>query len=272
MLRNSEITARNVPGPMTSWLLATALTLAGGTTAFAQTTATCDNSANAGNNVQVRVTQHLGRAQVELSKPNSAGRKVEIEYGDELYILKFGNDGRVRTNFALLAAENKFAISMSEAAPITCSLTVPEFAKLYRVVLRWQEPVQLDLNVIEPGGRIGETGHVNASRPNGNLTQGIGVMDIIGAPPAEGSTAEVSYVVPNTAATPPNSVFGFRLDDVTRGGRPEAPYCDDHPLAAPQIEFITIEGGTVTTRKMSVNRARCREKITDARRLMPIRQ
>jgi hypothetical protein len=252
--------------------LTAALTLAGGTAAVAQTSATCDNSANAGSNAQVRVTQQLGRAQVDISKPNSAGRKVEIEYGDELYSLKFGPDGRVRTSFALVAAENNFAISMSEAAPINCSLAVPEFAKLYRVVLRWHEPVQLDLNVIEPGGRLGETGHVNASRPNGNLAQGIGLMDIVGAVPAEGATAEVSYVVPNPTAIPANSVFGFRLDYVTRGGRPEAPYCDDHPLAAPQVEFITIDAGTVTTRKMSVNRARCREKITDARRLMPIRQ
>ncbi len=272
MLRNSKPTSGSAAGPVTRWLLAGALTLGGAAAAVAQTDATCDNTANAGSNVQVRVTQQLGRAQVDISKPNSAGRKVEIEYGDELYALKFGTDGRIRTSFALVAAENSFAISMSEAAPITCSLTVPEFAKLYRVVLRWHEPVQLDLNVIEPGGRLGEIGHVNASRPNGNLAQGIGVMDIIGAVPAEGSTAEVSYVVPNPAAIPPNSVFGFRLDYVTRGGRPEAPYCDDHALAAPQVEFITIEGGTVTTRKMSVNRARCREKITDARRLMPIRQ
>ena len=57
-----------------------------------------------------------------------------------------------------------------------------------------------------------------------------------------------------------------------RGSQPDPPYCDDNALAAPQFEFITIENGLVNTRKMSVNHARCREKLSDARRLVPIRQ
>ena len=220
----------------------------------------------------MRVTQQKGRALIEISRANSAGRKVEVEYGDELYSQKFGADGRVRTGFALTAPENIFVINMSELAPITCKVTVPDFNKFYRVVLRWRDPVQLDLNIIEPGGRLGEVGHINGSRPNNNLNQGIGQMDVVSGVPADGATAEMSYVVADASTIPPGGTFGFKLDYVTRGGQPEAPYCDDAPLATPQLDFITIEGGNVTARKMSVNRARCREKIPDSRRLIPIRQ
>jgi hypothetical protein len=149
---------------------------------------------------------------------------------------------------------------------------VPNFQKLYRVVLRWRDPVQLDLNVLEPGGRLGETGDVSGIRTNVDMNQGIGMMDIVDGPPADGATAELSYMVPNTAAIPPNSMFGFKLEYVTRGAQPEAPYCDDQPLAAPHFDFIVIANGEVTSRKMTTNRAHCREKIADARRLMPIRQ
>lgn len=269
IFENDILSVRGVPA---RWFLAATLTLAAGGAAIAQTPAQCDNIGSLPANTQMRVTQQLGRAMVDISRPNSTGRKVEIEYGDELYSFKFGNDGRVRAGFALTAPNNQISIAMSEAAPINCTIAVPDFAKLYRVVLRWRDPVQLELNVIEPGGRIGESGHVNAIRSNANLTQGIGQMDIVGAIPPDGATAEMSYVVANASTIPSNSMFSFRLDYVSRGVQPDAPYCEDHSLAAPQFEFITIENGTVNTRKMSANRARCREKIADARRLMPIRQ
>jgi hypothetical protein len=212
-----------------------------------------------------------GRALVEVTRPNSVGRKVEVEYGEELYSQKFGPDGRIRVVFALTAATNTFLVTMSETKPITCTVTVPDFNKFYRAVLRWRDPVQLDLNVIEPGARMGESGHVSGSRPNGNLTQGIGQMDIVSGTPTEGSTSEISYVVSDVAMIPQNSMFSYKLDYVTRGARPQAPYCEDAPLAGPQFEFITIENGAVNTRKMSVNHVQCGEKMQESRRLMPIR-
>lgn len=220
----------------------------------------------------MRMTQLKGRALLEISKPNSAGRKVDVEYGDELFSQKFGPDGRVRAAFALTAPTNTFTVTMSETKPITCTIAVPDFNKFYRVILRWRDPVQLDLNVIEPGGRLGESGHVSGSRPNNNLTQGIGQMDVVGGVPTDGVTAEMSYVVSDLTAIPSNGVFGFRLDYITRGTQAEPPYCDEAPLATPQFEFIKIENGVVNTQKINVNRARCHEKISDTRRFMLIRQ
>jgi len=260
------------PGAVRRGILATALLLAGGGAAMAQTAAQCDGQNNLGTGTQLQVTQQDGRALVEISRPRSAGRKVDIEYGDELYSFKFGADGRIRAGFALTAATNEVSINMSETAPITCTIAVPNFKKLFRVVLRWRDPVQLDLNVLEPGGRPGETGHVSGNRPNSSLNQGIGQMDVVSLPPAEGATAEISYVVANPSVIPANTTFSYKLEYLTRGQQPDAPYCEDHPLAAPQFDFIVIQNGEVTSKKMSVSRAKCREKLADARRLMPIRQ
>jgi hypothetical protein len=253
-------------------LRAAILTVAGIGGAMAQSPATCDIAGGLPANTQLQVTQNQGRALVEIVRPGSQGRKIDIEYGDELYSAKFEPDGKLRFAFALTAANNEFTINMSETAPITCAVTVPNFQKLYRVILRWRDPVQLDLNVLEPGGRAGETGDVDGTRTNSDLSQGIGTMDIVDGAPADGATAELSYVVASSAAIPPNGTFGFKLDYVTRGAQPEAPYCDDQPLAAPQFDFIVIANGEVTARKMTTNRAHCREKIADTRRLMPIRQ
>jgi hypothetical protein len=270
MARNSERRGFRGVGAAACWLGVAVASLATGV-AHAQTPAQCEYPPNLAADTQVRVGQVKGRALVEITRPNSAGRKVEVEYGEELYSQKFGPDGRVRVGFALTAATNTFLVTMSETKPITCTVSVPDFNKFYRAVLRWRDPVQLDLNVIEPGARMGESGHVSGSRPNGNLTQGIGQMDIVSGIPAEGTTAEISYVVTDITSITQNSMFAYKLDYVTRGAQPEPPYCDDGPLAAPQFEFITIENGVVNTRKMSANHARCREKISDSRRFMMIR-
>ena len=271
MSRDRHFSTGPVRGGAAGWVLAMGLMAFSGA-AMAQTAVPCDNQSALGADTQLRVTQQKGRALIEISRANSSGRKIDVEYGDELYTQKFGADGKVRTGFALTAEENTFVINMSEMQPVTCKVMVPDFKKFYRVILRWRDPVQFDLNIIEPGGRIGEVGHINASRPNNALNQGVGQMDVVSGVPAEGATAEMSYVVADASTIPQGGVFGFKLDYVTRGGQPEAPYCDEAPLATPQFEFITIEGGTVNARKMTVNRARCKEKIADARRLVPIRQ
>lgn len=269
-----------VPGaararPLVAGMLAAGLlALAGAAPAAAQAPRpepACDNLNRLGG-AQLQVSQQAGRALVEITRANSGGRKVEIEYGDESYIGRFDKDNRVRMGFALTAPEAEFTIRMSETAPITCKVRVPEFARLFRVIMRWRDPVQLDLHVVEPGRRLGEFGHVSAARPNGNLAQGMGQMDVAGSAPADGATAEMSYVIADASVIAADSVFGYRLDYVTRGASPAAPYCDDHPLASPQIEFITIEKGRVATRKFGTNRAHCGEVISDARRLMVLRQ
>jgi hypothetical protein len=233
--------------------------------------ATCDKPANFGADATFRVTEQKGRALIEIAKPNTAGRKLEVEYGDELYVQKFTANGSVRLSFALTAPSNEFTLTMSETAPVKCSILVPEFARIYRAILRWHDPVQLDLSVLEPGGRPNESGDVSGSRPNTALDQGIGQMDVIGGVPAEDATGEMSYVA-DAAAIPPDGVFGFKVDFVTRGAQAEAPYCDANALAAPRIDFIKIENGRVTVTKQMLSRAHCHDKIPDRLRLMLIRQ
>lgn len=244
--------------------------------AFAATPAqehpgTCDKPQAFGADAKIRVTELHGRATVEVVKPNSGGRKLQVEYGDEMYVQKFANNGGVRISFALTAPSNEITLSMNEAAPITCKLDVADFNKIFRAVLRWHDPVQLELNVLEPGGRLTESGNVTGSQPNTDLDQGIGQMDLIGGIPADGATGEMSYFADGTAV-PQDGVFGFKVDFVSRGARPRPPYCDAGQLAAPRVDFILIANGRVTQSKQTLPRAKCDETLTDRQRLMPIRQ
>jgi len=220
----------------------------------------------------VRVEQRLGRATVEVTRPNSAGRKAEVEYNDEVFTTRFDPQGKARISFVLTAPDNEIAVRLTESATITCKIDVPDFQKLYRITLQWRDPVKLDLDVVEPGRRQGGFGHLNRARTNGDLSQGLGQIDVVTDAADDGTTAQVSYVVADAASIPPGSVMGLRLDYLSRGATPQPPYCGDHPKATIPFEVITLDRGQVKRGTFGIGRARCGETLADNARLMRIRQ
>jgi hypothetical protein len=220
----------------------------------------------------VRAEQRNGRAIVEVTRPNSAGRKAEVEYDDEIFIGQFDDKGKAQISFALFAPTAEFVVRLTESPPVTCKLEVPNFAKLYRVTLLWRDPVKLDLDVVEPGRRPGGFGHVNRSRPNADFAQGMGAIDIAMDASEAGGTGEISYVVPDVAAMPPGGLLTLRVDYASRGATPMPPYCGEHPRATVPFEVITIDRGQVKRSSYGVGRARCGEALADGARLMRLRQ
>jgi len=227
--------------------------------------------ANAGG-TSVRVGQASGRAAVQVDRAGSAGRTLEVDYNDDTFFATFNADGRAQLAFALLAPTNKITVRLSETAPIACTVDVPDFDQIYRVVLLWRDPVKLALHVIEPGQRLGTFGHISPDKPNTDRAQGIGVMDIATDAPQGGSTGEISYVIDNPRAIPPGRFFNFRLEYITRGETPSPPYCDENPLATIGVQLVVIDGGKVSQRGYGTGRARCGQPLSEGARLQPLRQ
>lgn len=239
--------------------------------ARADVIADCDTTGRLKPSVQLSVTGQDGRVNVDVSRPAGGGGKLSVSYGDETYTAAFDSTGHAGIAFIQTEDQISFDVIMSETKPVPCKVTSPEFKKFYRVVLRWHDPVVLDLNILEPGGQYGGSGHVYSKQTNSDLNRGMGRMDVNTGPPDDGSTGEMSYVIASKAAIPANSVIGAKVDYVTRGSNPEPPYCDTNALAAPEFYFITIADGKVQGDRMVMNRASCQSLIPANRRLMPIR-
>jgi len=219
----------------------------------------------------IRVEQVAGRADVNVERARGGSQRIKIEYDDETYTGQLDWAGRGRVSFALLAPVNSFTVLLTEAAPIRCGIDVPDFDKFYRVVLIWNDPVQLDLHVIEPGRMMGGFGSVSRDRSNAALKDADGQMDINMGPPAEGTSSQLSYVVARPTDSTQTRLFSFRMDYVTRGTTPKPPYCDESPLADIQAQLVILDRGKVQRRAYGTGRAQCGETLADARRLMPLR-
>ena len=57
--------------------------------AAAQTAVQCEGISSVGADTQLKITQYKASVAIEMFRPNSANRKVEIEYGDEVFSRKF---------------------------------------------------------------------------------------------------------------------------------------------------------------------------------------
>ncbi len=249
--------------------IALILGLGGGNLALAATGA-CNLPAGAAGTT-ITLSEQDARAELTVTRANSAGRKFKIEYSDEMFVGKFDAQGRAVVHFVLTAPANEFSIRLAETPLIVCKIDVADFSKIYRVVMRWRDPVRLDLDVVEPGRQAGGVGNINRNRANADLRQGMGAMDVIADPAEDGATGEVSYVVANGAGLLNAGIPTLRLDYASRGARPEPPYCGEHPRAAIPFEIYVISRGEVKRSNFSTARVRCGETMTEAARLMRLR-
>lgn len=222
--------------------------------------------------LSVVATQTTGRADVDIVRQRGAGQRIRIDYGEDAFSAALDSAGRARISFALLARQNRFTVYLKEAAPIRCSLDVADFDKFYRVVLTWVDPVALNLHVVEPGRSMGGFGHVNQNRPNTQLGEADGKMDVAIAHLDEGSSGQLSYVIAQPGDTVRSRLFSFRLEYVTRGATPKPPYCEQHPLADISAQLTILDRGRVDRRSYGTGRAECNQPLVEARRLIPMRQ
>lgn len=218
-----------------------------------------------------KISEMHGRALIEASRPSGGGGKVTVDYGQESYATRFSADGKAQIAIAMFEPVNELSVRMQETAVIHCKVEVPNFKKIYRVILGWNEAVRLDLDVLEPGRPAGGSGNVNRLRPNNDKKQGIGEIDVMITGTEDGSSGQTSYVVADPTTIPAEGAMILRVEYTSRDVSPQPPFCGDSPKSAVPFELTIIQGGKVTRRNYATVRATCGEKLPDIMRLLRLR-
>ena len=219
------------------------------------------------------MAQTNGKATVTVeTSPGRKGQLIRLDYDDESFAVPIGPDGIARIDFALLQQSNSFTVRGGEMRAAKCKIDFPDIAKFYRVVLRWHDPVRVDLHTIEPGSSNDPAaiGHIHRAAPNTASDRGAGTLDIVTDPGTPGATGEQSYVV--AKADKPPGRYNFRADYVSRGDAPTGEYCDKGSLASIELTLISIEDGKAQPPKKYVTGALpCGQPIDAETRLIRLR-
>jgi len=215
--------------------------LMGTGTARARTDGSCESSLAP--RVVVTGSEDRGGATIRITSPESRpGMIAHVEYDGETYAARFDEMGVAKVGAAIFSSSNEFTISVKGIGSLKCTVPFPEIQDVYRVVLRWHDPVKFDLHVIEPFAMESTDGHIYPGRPNLGFDHGLGRMDIITDAGEEDATAEQSYVI-DEARRPPKGIFTFRADYASRGALPEGEFCGEGKFANVEFVLITLDHG-----------------------------
>lgn len=229
-------------------------------------------------NGKVTVVQSRGHATVTITtgpSANAAARRnpfARVDYDGETYTGRYENNGQAVISFALLATENKMTVRPGDFGPVKCDVSVPDLDKYYRVIMRWHDPVRLDLHVVEPGRRTGGYGDIRADVRNLTLDKGLGQMDVVTDAGENGTTGEQSYVIDESARPKEEAGFTVRVDYTSRGGHPEPRFCGTGPAASVALSLIVLDKGKKSSsREYEIASVPCGQAIADDQRAIRLR-
>ena len=162
----------------------------------------------------------------------NTGEVVTLTYRDHAFDGIANADGMAQINLPLLS--ETAVIQMADGAEQ--EVTWPEANRTIRVVLAWDQPVDLDLYVLEPGQSYNTfEGAAHAVAQTAEDALGRMVQTSEGA---QGLVFEVYDSVQNGGAQGYGTVV---VTDVSRGMVPTGDHCGSGPLAGP--DFYVMSGG-----------------------------
>jgi hypothetical protein len=250
--------------------LVSGLSLAGPALA-ADVTGTCGKIDPAG--TRIAVLQSRGHAVVTIAgQPSRHNALARVDYDDETYTGRFDDKGQAVIEFALVGTENKMTVRGPDFAPVHCDVAFPDIDHFYRVILRWHDPVRLDLHVVEPGRRLGGFGDIHAGARNPKKDKGLGEMDVVTDPGDPGMTGEQSYVLDEQTRPTDDAGYTFRVDYVSRAAHPDPRFCGSGPEASIPLSLIVLDKGReLGPREYEIAGIPCGQVVQDDQRAQRLR-
>jgi hypothetical protein len=207
-----------------------------------------------------------GLVRYRLAAPCAAGRVVRVDHRERdwrLYV-ELDADGRGELSLPLVDEVSTLDFVVENGGIATVRQEVPEITGLVRVVLVWEDPVDLDLVVAEPGGRAGGRGAVVGDPAGGS---GRGVIERRDDGRSVGYKLE-SYRAP-LAAFVAGSPLSLHVVDADRGRVPAPPHCGDGDRAAPAFRIVARVGPEVEERRYRVPAAPCGVRLGERAFYLP---
>jgi hypothetical protein len=156
--------------------------------------------------------------------------------GERDYGGTFDRSGQFECRFAVPAGDERVEVDLDNQRPLEGTATGADLSDMLLFVLRWRQPIDLGLRVLEPG----QIAPIERSHPIG---QGGGRLKLAGQGCGSGWREEVFVL--RGRSSHPRATYRFRLDFISRGDVPRGAYCWGGQFAAPDFEVVEVDLGHV---------------------------
>ncbi|WP_177174508.1 hypothetical protein [Oceanicella actignis] len=208
---------------------------------------------------------------VEGDSSCRAGRVGVLEHEGLRFAVRFDAKGRFAAELPAFARDARVSYVEGGAALAQARARLLDAARVLRVALVWDAPVDLNLHAFEFGASVGAPGHVWERAPGdarayrrgrGGLTQSF--------PSLEGQGDNIEVYSFNPGRRSPQGVIRMAVEFASRGRLAQPPYCGLTPEASPVFRTVRLENGRVEERSnQSIVAASCGEAIADAALYLP---
>lgn len=208
-------------------------------------------------------TETLAQRQVmpgvlSLNLDSSCRRDVPLVFNVDGHPFNtvFNSAGHAEAVVPLFQATTHITWSDNTGAEQKLDVSFENYSDTVQIILIWDDPIDLDLRLVEPKGSFtaDNAGNVYAAKPNTDFSNGYGVLARSDDGQAAGTHAEI-YVLtkdrnPVVKGTLPRGFIAQKVDYVTRDAIRKDPFCDGGRLASPRFTiYRNVYGRTVPTNK-----------------------
>jgi hypothetical protein len=213
---------------------------------------------------EVAASSDRGLERITVTSRCRRGETVRAIYDGNLQQQTFFSDeGEARLAVALTGALTPITLSYQDGSTEDVPFAPGSFESLssvYRVTLRWNLQIDLDLHVVEPRGILNGKGDATAGHAPGQF--GVkGEVDLIDDGSGAGPFQE-SYVFTDRRARPAD-IFTVYVENVSRGRTPAEPHCGSGKFAEVALSFIIVDRGSITRKPVTLAAAACGRPLDD---------
>ena len=192
----------------------------------------------------IAVNDH-GLERVTVTSPCRRNEKVIATYGVLRQEKVFSAEGIAHFAIALTKDPSPVIVHYRDGTSSSVGIDTANLASVFRITLQWEAPVDLNLHVIEPGGKLGAHGDASP----GHAPE---LFDLKGRIDLEDdgtglSPFQESYVFPNALQRPAGE-FTIHVENVTLGRTPSGPYCGTGEYAQIEFSLLIADRGEVKKR------------------------
>ncbi len=176
-----------------------------------------------------------GLERITVTSPCRRNERISARYGVLRQDAVFSDEGVARIFVALTSERGPIILHYKDNKEYSVTVDTASLSAVYRITLQWEAPVDLNLHVVEPGGRIASGGDATVGHsPEQFSLRGRLDLDDDGMGL---SPFQESYVFPNRLERP-SDIFTVYVENATRGRIPSGPHCGNGEYA--QIDFTLI--------------------------------
>jgi hypothetical protein len=208
-----------------------------------------------------RISESSGIVTVQAQDVTRANQPATVVVEDRTYSGVFTGTGTFKCQFAAPPGGALVQLRLAGGIAFQSRVTGDSLMNILLYVLRWRQPVDFGLSILEPNDRF----PIDRDRPTGH-----GGYLVIGQADCASGWHEEVFIVPQRSAAPTDK-YRLRVDYISRGTIPALPYCGNGSMAQPEFEVLEIDRGARAKRTTgSPFAAACDTPLMPSQRLQDV--